>query len=441
MMTRSKIIAVFAGVVSLTSASAQELPRRSFLGIKMENVTPDLRRIIGIRDTIGVLINDVISGSTAAEAGFQKGDILLRINGQEFNEVAQVVAYVAGQPGNTPFSYELIRNRKSLRGNAVFKAYPEEHYPDLDVVYTAAKGSSGLQRIIITKKRTIGKGPLIIFLGGIGCYSLDVPFDTGRSEVQLMNKLARNGFITARIEKPGMGDNAGHSRSCSEISFLEEAESYTNSIESLKKRSDVDSTRIFLIGHSIGGVMAPLVAAKTAIKGVVAYGTMGSNFIEYLIKTRRTIAAAYGWTPDETDLYIKEYCECALYYFAEKMSSEQAANKNRDCGTYLSVFDLRSRKYNDELYDLNIPETWKNYAAKALFLWGSSDYISSREDHEILAATVNTFHPGNGSFIQIDNADHGMQRASSFAASRTQPGRYNDQVGEIILTWLKQQIS
>ena len=105
---------------------------------------------------------------------------------------------------------------------------------------------------------------------------------------------------------------------------------------------------------------------------------------------------------------------------------------------YLPVFDYRSRKYNEELYGLNIPGAWKPFDGKALLIWGGSDYISSKEDHEILTQTVNYYHPGNAKFLELKGAEHGMKTASSFQEARTSPGSYNPEVGKQILEWLRQ---
>src|SRR5690606_23587514 len=101
------------------------------------------------------------------------------------------------------------------------------------------------------------------------------------------------------------------------VGFMDEMQGYVDMIKALKKEVGVDSTDITIIGHSMGGVMAPLVAQQTPVQRIIAYGTIGSNFMEYLVKTRRTIGEAYGWEPERTDIFIKDYCECATWYFAD----------------------------------------------------------------------------------------------------------------------------
>lgn len=420
-------------------AIAQELPRRSFLGTQLERVTGDVARIMELPDSSGALVNRVIPGSTAEAAGFKKGDVLLRLDGKDIHSPAEAVAYVGSRESNTKFTYDLIRDKKRVHGKGAFKPYPVESYKDLDVAYSQVKTAMGLQRIIITTLKGKSNLPMVVFMGGIGCYSLDAPMDTARSETLLLNTLARAGFTTIRIEKPGIGDGAGHSKACNEIGFLEEAGGYVTAINDIRKRPGFGNEHVYIIGHSMGGVMAPLVAAQTKINGIIAYGTIGSNFLEYLMKTRRTIGEALSFTPEETDDYTKDACECAMYYFAEKKTTEQAAKIKPICGEYLPVFDLRSRTYNDELYALNIPGAWKGFEGKALLAWGGSDYISSEEDHEIIADAVNYYHKGNASFVKIAHADHGMNMAASFKEAETNPGGYNPQVGAVFLEWLKKQ--
>ncbi len=420
------------------SLISQTLPRRVFLGIQMEPLTEDAKRIMGIDNPSGVLVSEVFAQSTASNAGWQRGDVLIKLQEKSVAGTDEVFAVLSGQKAASKFTFELIRDKKTIKGNAIFSSFPEEKYEDISMEYTSASSPVGPQRIVLSKPaKSSGKKPLIVFIGGIGCYSLDTPFDTSRSEIQLLNHLSRSGFICARLEKPGMGDNAGNSKPCEELSFLEESNSYVASIRSLKNRADVDSNAVYVIGHSMGGVFAPLISQQTKLKGIIAYGTIGSNFIEYLAKTRRTIAAAFDMNPVETDDLIKEFCACSAYYFADKLTTDQASLKNPACREYLSVLDLRSRAYNDELYAFNYPELWSTYKGKALLLWGENDYIASREDHEILKKTVDYYKKGSADFIIVPQADHGMNITSSFQEARTNPGPYQTGVSQIVLNWLK----
>lgn len=62
-------------VMVTSRLNAQELPRRVYLGIRMENLTEDMKNIMGLEDLRGVLIAEVLPVSTAKKAGFKKGDV------------------------------------------------------------------------------------------------------------------------------------------------------------------------------------------------------------------------------------------------------------------------------------------------------------------------------------------------------------------------------
>jgi uncharacterized protein len=421
---------------------AQVSNRRPFLGIQMEAVTEDTKRIMELQDAKGVLIIKVFPGSTSEKAGFKKGDVLLMINSHELNSPKEASAYVANQTGGSEFTYKLIHDKKIISWHSVFLSMPEEHYAGLETIYTDVTSATGWERIILTKpENKRGKLPMVVFLTGIGCYSLDSPFDTTRAEIQLLNKLSRAGYICARVEKPGEGDNFGKSKNCEDIGFNDEVDVYVRAVMKLKKRDDVDSNEVYIFGHSMGGVMAPIVSSQTPVKGIIAYGTIGSTFLDYLNKTRRTIAQAYNMPPDSTDMFVKDNCECAGYYFVDKMTTDEAAKKNAACKDYLFVFDYRSRTYNDEMYAINIPEEWKTFSGKVLFIWGTSDYISSREDHQIVTDAVNYFHPGNAQFSILPNTSHEMLLATDFIQARenrqANTGTYNAELGSTVLQWLQ----
>ena len=426
-------------VLNCCTHQAQEtLPRRVFLGIRMENVTDDMRRIMGIGDAHGVLLSEVLQNGSGEAAGWKRGDLLTELDGKLVGTTEEVFTELAKHSTGTAISYRLLRDKKPVSGKLKLLGWPGESYPDLHVEYTAHRTTNGIQRAILTSPKTkrADKAPLVVFIGGISCYSLDSPLDTARSEIQLLNRLGRMGYACARLEKPGVGDATRTSTPCAELSFMNEMTGYAEMIAQLKQRADIDSSHVTIIGHSMGGLFAPLVAQRTPVHRIVAYGTIGSNFMEYLIKTRRTIGEAYGWEPERTDSFIKDYCECAIWYFADHMTTAQTAAKKPECAEYVGIFDARSRTYNDELYALNVPEAWKDYTGATLLLWGEADYIAAKHDHELLRDMLETRRPGSVTMRVVPNADHGMHEADDFQAAVAGSGPYQTAVGEAIADWL-----
>lgn len=418
------------------SLSAQHLARRAFFGVRMENITDETARIMNLPAVKGVLVQGTVPGSTAEAAGLERGDIWLTVNDIAINNVATGVETLKKMREGDKFSYSYQRNGNVFTKSAVAKPFPREKYADIDVTYDAVKVDSLLLRTIITRPKKQGKLPAIMFIQGVGCYSLDTPLDTNSSELQLLNNLTRSGYVTFRMDKPGMGDSQGGP--CHDMDFQEEANTYLQALRQLKQLDYVDPDRIFIIGHSMGGVFAPLVAKETPVKGIVAYGTIGVNFMEYFLNSRRDIAEANEMTPAEADDYVKLACECYLPYFADGEPQEEILAKKPQCSEHLG--DLgRGTPFWNQLYDQNLPGLWSAYNGRVLAIHGSADYISTREEHEYIAATVNKNHPGNGVFAELDGCDHGMHIATSpQQANREHPTTFNPLVLKTIQNWLLQ---
>ena len=415
-----------------------ELPRRAFFGIRMEPVTDDVQRVMNLPAVKGVLIQDVIPGSTAQAAGLKQGDVLLELDGREVRSPDEAVRMVGAYRAGQTLPYKLIRDGKTITKKTVIQGLPGEKYPDLEVTYGLVQAGDALLRTIVSRpKKRSEKSPALLFIQGIGCYSMDTPFDTARTELQLINRLVRDGWIVMRVDKSGTGDSQG--TPCDQIDFNTELEGYVQAFESLQKQDDVDVENCFIFGHSMGGVMAPLVAKEHSVKGIVAYGTIGVNFMEYFANSRRTIAASYEMTPAETDDYIKEQCDCAAMLLSAKLSRANAVKLNPECGNVYDALLLRSEGFWRQLYAMNIPANWQQFKGKALAVWGETDFISTRAEHQYIAETVNRYHPGNGTFLEIPNSNHGMHVASTFQVARTNPGGFNPEVADLVRNWLKQQ--
>ena len=70
--------------------------RRGFLGITPEELTPQVARLNGIRESEGVVVRELTSEtSPAARAGLQSGDVITEVNGQKVKSVRALIRRVA----------------------------------------------------------------------------------------------------------------------------------------------------------------------------------------------------------------------------------------------------------------------------------------------------------------------------------------------------------
>jgi len=75
---------------------------RGYLGVYIQDMTPDLAEGLGLKEARGVLVTEVIAGSPADEAGLEDGDVILEVNGQKVWNSGDLRLRIAQiQPGKT----------------------------------------------------------------------------------------------------------------------------------------------------------------------------------------------------------------------------------------------------------------------------------------------------------------------------------------------------
>ena len=83
---------------------------RGYLGVHIQDVTPELATAFGLKQGGGVLIGDVSPDAPAARAGLKKGDVILQINGQPIDARNQLQVQIAQMAPGTPVKLQIWRN-------------------------------------------------------------------------------------------------------------------------------------------------------------------------------------------------------------------------------------------------------------------------------------------------------------------------------------------
>ena len=86
-------------------------PARSLLGVRLTQLTPELREHFGAPKDAGVLVAGVEAGSPAAEAGLQVGDVLTKVAGTSVASAGDVRRALRGKKAGEKADLDVLRDR------------------------------------------------------------------------------------------------------------------------------------------------------------------------------------------------------------------------------------------------------------------------------------------------------------------------------------------
>lgn len=414
-------------LVPLAAAHAQDtLPRRSMLGAGAET------------GESGVHITQVFENTAAARAGLAVGDIVVSVGDRTFTDAAGFVTAVRASRAGRATPFAILRGGVAQTIPVILTEAPREEAADLVISYESVRVDGTLRRTIVTAPRGARqRRPAMLLVGGIGCYSLDDPnaIDPYRT---LAHDLSRRGIVVMRLEKSGMGDSQGPA--CATVDFAAEARSYAAALATLSADQRVDPRQVFVFGHSIGVTHAPLLAAAHSVRGVIGADGTGMTWFEYdLLNARRQIELA-GASPAEADAAMLLKAECASRALVLQEPVEQLFQQRPECAEITPT--PASHAYMIQLAQRNPAADWSAVTAPVLFIYGDSDFLTSAEDHERLAAIVNAAHPGNATLSIIEDMDHYVVRTESQASSFARVnagqalGEYDQRFSQTIGDWI-----
>jgi len=89
---------------------------RGWLGVSIQELTPDLAKEFGVSETAGALVADVMEDSPASKAGFERGDVITELDGKPVRDPTHLRTLVADSAPGTKVTITVLRDkdRKSL---------------------------------------------------------------------------------------------------------------------------------------------------------------------------------------------------------------------------------------------------------------------------------------------------------------------------------------
>jgi uncharacterized protein len=179
----------------------------------------------------------------------------------------------------------------------------------------------------LTLPRDPGPFPVVVLITGSGAHDRDETIFGHKPFFVLADHLTRQGIAVLRVDDRGVGKSTGTFESATSADL---ATDVMASVKYLKTRKDIDSERIGLIGHSEGGLIAPMIAAQSKdIAFIVLMAGPGVSGEEILYEQGALIQRDNS-VPEETISLYRELQEKMFAVVKAEPNQEIAENQLHD---------------------------------------------------------------------------------------------------------------
>lgn len=122
----------FAIPINMAKQILQELKdkgevSRGWLGVAIQEVTPEIARALGLDKSGGALITDVYPGDPADRAGLRKGDVILRINNEDIQDPRALTRTIGSLKPEEKVSIVVWRDSRKVTINTRLEKRSDAH--------------------------------------------------------------------------------------------------------------------------------------------------------------------------------------------------------------------------------------------------------------------------------------------------------------------------
>lgn len=231
-----------------------------------------------------------------------------------------------------PANLELVMTRQATppAGAPTVARRPQDPVPPFpyaeeDVTYVNPQGKITLAGTLTLPRRP-GPHPAILLITGSGAQNRDSELLGHRPFKVIADDLTRRGFAVLRVDDRGVGGSTGSVVESTSADFALDVKA---GLRYLKSRKEIDPKRIGLVGHSEGGLIAPMAAAGNPdVAFMVLLAAQGMSGDAIIKLQSDVISRKLGQSEAQLAAGRKLQQE-ALAICTSSMSREQAAPKLR----------------------------------------------------------------------------------------------------------------
>lgn len=272
-----KIIFHITGDSDETLKASMDVPAQGALGLEAASVTVSEDNIDIVFSAINVNYKGTLSDSKNINGTWLQNGMSLPLKLEKSDEA---LTLNRPQEPKAPFSYN-----------------------SEDVIYHNSDRSIQFGATITTPKDN-KQHPALILITGSGPENRDEEIFGHKPFAVIADYLTKNGYVVLRVDDRGVGETTGDAKGTS----ADFANDVLAGINYLKSRKEVDKKKIGLLGHSEGGMIAPMVANMSKdVDFIILLAGPGVNLIDGMTAQNIEVFKSMGlpdtWSTAYGELY------------------------------------------------------------------------------------------------------------------------------------------
>ncbi len=433
----------FTMLLSL-SLQAHELPRRGTLGV---HLSPDTTQ------ESGAIVQKVLSNGSADRMGVVDGDRIISVNGNVTNTFKQLMQQLSETKKSNETELGILRKGKNIKVKG--ELLPTPFVVKNEYILSSFNYKGNYIRTIIEKPKGEGPFPVIYYIQGYPCQSCEYTEQSNPIR-RFIDDLVSLGYMVYRVEKPNMGDSRGDLQ-CDEITFTTEDEVFSMGYDELLKSEYVDTDKIAIFGHSLGGMHAPIISAEKKPAATIVYGIRIDSWYDYMLKT---FDIQYPlWTGgdyvqgNDVKNQVRDYLYQIYYKGKNAEDLIDSDSTRRLFQIHLNYmgnnkFFGRNSDFFVDLNATNIVKYWSEIRNPVLSLHGQYDLQALDNESASKIEEIVDYYNGKdiADFIEVPNTEHIFMKVESqkHVAQLSESGQmfnyaadnYNEEIALYVHNWL-----
>lgn len=362
----------------------------------------------------------------------------------------------AGQSFPMNLSRDEIEKVGSNRPQEPKKPFP---YRSEDVIFEN-KHAEILLAGTLTMPEPEGTYPAVVLISGSGPQNRNEELFGHKPFLLLSDYLTRNGIAVLRFDDRGTAASTGDFSSATSVDF---AADVASAVQYLQSRPEIDKSKIGLVGHSEGGMIAPMVAGNSDdIDFIVMLAGTGIRGDKLLLAQQALIGEASGMSPNqlaENEMLSKKVFEIILKDQGEAEMKGEIRNHMTQVFRNIPEENIPQGMTEEEFVNAQMAQMtspWMQYfirydpapalekvSCPVLAINGGKDLqVPAKENLEAIKAGLAKGGNTNVTTVELPGLNHLFQEAETGLISEYAEieQTFSPKAMEVVLEWIKERM-